>query len=414
MEGAVAAGSALGYRNCRLLQQRSLGCGMMSPHSAFKRDRFTGLAYLLVAFFAYLQAAWGPLMPFLRDELALSYTLAGLHFSAFALGMVLAGLSSRQVHHHWGSRWAIWGGAAGMAIAVLLLMVSHTVVLTLASALLMGLLGSVLQNTLQANIAERHDHYRTTALTEMSAVGSASAGLVPLVIGGFTRWGWGWRPALLMAAIALGLIFGQYHRVRLPAVPDRRPAQPLPLPFWGYWMTLFFGVAIGYCLTYWGADFLRTVVGLTRSDAASAMSLFLFAGMVGRGAGSQLSKKIPDECLVVGAIAVATVGFLLLWLAPWPGLNLTGLMITGVGAANFYPLLLSAAISTTQQPNHATARLSIGAGLAILVAPLLLGWLADQMALGRAFGLVLGLLVAITGWLLWAHHQKQKTLAGVS
>ena len=38
---------------------------------------------------------------------------------------------------------------------------------------------------------------------------------------------------------------------------------------------------------------------------------------------------------MVGAIAVATVGFLLLWLAPWPGLNLTGLMITGVGAANF-------------------------------------------------------------------------------
>ena len=387
----------------------------MSPHSAFKRDRFTGLAYLLVAFFAYLQAAWGPLMPFLRDELALSYTLAGWHFSAFALGMVLAGLSSRQVHHHWGSRWAIWGGAAGMAIAVLLLMVSHTVVLTLASALLMGLLGSVLQNTLQANIAERHDHYRTTALTEMSAVGSASAGLVPLVIGGFTRWGWGWRPALLMAAIALGLIFGQYHRVRLPAAPDRRPAQPLPLPFWGYWMTLFFGVAIGYCLTYWGADFFADGGGVDTQRCGQRHESVLIHryGWTGGGQSAE-QKKIPDECLVVGAIAVATVGFLLLWLAPWPGLNLTGLMITGVGAANFYPLLLSAAISTTQQPNHATARLSIGAGLAILVAPLLLGWLADQMALGRAFGLVLGLLVAITGWLLWAHHQKQKTLAGVS
>lgn len=384
---------------------------MSHPHS-FQRDRFTWLAYLMVAFFAYLQAAWGPLMPFLRDELQLSYTIAGLHFSAFALGMVLAGLSSGHVNHHWGSRFAIWGGAIGMALGVLLLIVSHTVVLTILSALLMGLLGSVLKNTVQANISELHDHYRTVALTEMSAVGSASSGLVPLVIGGFTHMGLGWRPALSLAAIALVFIFWRYRRVSTPMGPPSRsavsPPEKLPLPFWFYWSTLFMGVAIGYCLTYWGADFLSTVVGLTRSDAAGAMSVFLFAGMVGRTSGSQLSKLIRDECLVVGAIAVTTVGFLLFWLGSVVWLNLLGLMITGVGAANFYPLLLSAAISTTrQQSNQATARLSIGAGLAILIAPFLLGWLADRVELKHAFGLVLALLIAITVLLLYAHHLKQ-------
>lgn len=387
----------------------------MSQSPAFRRDRFTWLAYWLVAFFAYLQAAWGPLMPFLRAELHLSYTVAGLHFSAFALGMVIAGLSSRQLNARWGSRATIWGGAAGMALAVLLLVASHTVVLTILSAWLMGLLGSVLKNTVQANITKQYDHYRTTALTEMSAVGSASAGLVPLVIGGFTQVGWGWRPAPAMATIALALIFWQYRRVSTPGSPAAAPADisraALPLPFWCYWVTLLFGVAIGYCLTYWGADFLHMVVGLDRSQAASAMSVFLFAGMVGRAAGSQLSRWIPDECLVVGAIAVATIGFLLLWLAPVAWLNLLGLVITGVGAANFYPLLLSAAIGTTdQQPNRATARLSIAAGLAILIAPLLLGWIADQIELGKAFGLVLVLLVAITGLLLLARHLKEKML----
>lgn len=384
----------------------------MSHPTSFKRDRFTWLAYLLVAFFAYLQAAWGPLMPFLRDELQLSYTLAGLHFSAFALGMILAGLSSRLVNYRWGSRFAIWGGAAGMALGVLLLVASHTVALTIMSALLMGLLGSVLKNTIQANISEHHDRYRTAALTEMSAVGSASAGLVPLVIGGFTHFGMGWRPAIALAAIALIVIFWQYRRICPPQSPICNPSntvQKLPLPFWGYWAALFFGVAIGYCLTYWGADFLSTVVGLARSDAASAMSVFLFAGMVGRVAGSQLSKKIPDECLVVGAIGMTTVGFLLFWLASITWLNLLGLMITGIGAANFYPLLLSAAMSTTQQqPNQATARLSIGAGLAIFIAPFLLGWIADQIELKQAFGLVIILLVAITVLLLLARHLKQR------
>jgi fucose permease len=354
-------------------------------------------------------------MPFLRDELQLSYTVAGLHFSAFALGMVLAGLSSRRVNQHWGSRFAIWVGAAGMALGVLLLVLSQTVVLTILSALIMGLLGSILKNTLQASISKQHEHYRTTALTEMSAVGSASAGLVPLVIGGFTHFGWGWRPAIATAAIALAFIYWQNRRVRPPASRasaqhDRYPTQSLPMPFWGYCAALFFGVAIGYCFTYWGADFLHTVVGLARSDAASAMSLFLFAGMVGRVAGSQLSKKIPDECLVVGAIGVTTIGFLLFWLAPVTWLNLLGLIITGIGAANFYPLLLSAAISTTEQLNRATARLSIGAGLAILMAPFLLGWIADQIELKQAFGLVIILLVAITGLLLFARHLKQQML----
>jgi len=131
------------------------------------------------------------------------------------------------------------------------------------------------------------------------------------------------------------------------------------------------------------------------------MSVFLLAGMVGRVAGSQLSKKIPDECLVVGVIGMTTVGFLLFWLASVTWLNLMGLMITSIGAANFYPLLLSAAISTTQHPNRATARLSIGAGLAILTAPFLLGWIADQIELKQAFGPVIVLLVLLQHCCCW-------------
>lgn len=385
----------------------------MSHPNSFRRDRFTRLAYLLVAVLTYLQASWGPLMPFLRDELHLSYTTAGLHFSAFAVGMILAGVSSRYVNQKWGGRCAIWAGAAGLTVGVLLLIISHTVMLTLGSALLMGLLGSVLNNTVQANLSELHNQYRTAVLAEMSAVGSASAGLVPLMIGGFTYLGWGWRPALSVAAIALVIIFLYCRRVSIPISQapgmDCNTAQQLPLLFWWYWATLFLGVSIGYCLTYWGSDFLRTVVGLARSHAASAMSIFLFAGMIGRTCGSQLSKKSHDDCLVLGAIGLTTAGFLMLWLAPVPWLNITGLLLAGLGSANFYPLLLSVAISTSQhQPNQATARLSISAGSAILIAPFLLGWIADQIELWYAFGLVMILLVAITGVLLLAHHLRQK------
>jgi hypothetical protein len=63
--------------------------------SPFKRDRLTWLLYLLLGFYAFMQAALGPIVPFLRAELNLSYTVTGFHVSAFALGCLVRG--SRQM-----------------------------------------------------------------------------------------------------------------------------------------------------------------------------------------------------------------------------------------------------------------------------------------------------------------------------
>jgi hypothetical protein len=47
----------------------------------FRRDRVTWIAYVLLAWFAYLQAAPGLVIVHLRDELDLSYSTGGLHSS---------------------------------------------------------------------------------------------------------------------------------------------------------------------------------------------------------------------------------------------------------------------------------------------------------------------------------------------
>ena len=60
----------------------------------FARDRLTWVAYALLAWFAYLQAAPGLVVAHLRDELDLSYSVGGLHVAAFAAGSVLAGVAS--------------------------------------------------------------------------------------------------------------------------------------------------------------------------------------------------------------------------------------------------------------------------------------------------------------------------------
>src|SRR5690349_1925410 len=87
--------------------------------STFTRDRFTWLAYLMLAYYAYMQATLGTLMAFLRVELDVSYTVSGLHMSAFALGMMGAGLTSDRLAARLGRGAMFWGGGAGMAASAL-------------------------------------------------------------------------------------------------------------------------------------------------------------------------------------------------------------------------------------------------------------------------------------------------------
>ncbi|MGG6282043.1 MFS transporter [Leptolyngbya sp. AN03gr2] len=379
---------------------------------SFLRDRLTWLTYALAAFFSYLQAAIGPLMLFLRNELQISYTIAGLHFSAFALGLILAGFISVRITQSLGRKGVLWGSAAGMAIAAGLLALSYQVSLTIASTFLMGLLGALLQITIQAIISDWHLTDRAIAFTEMNVAASLSASLVPLLIGSFSQTALGWRSALWVAAIALIFIFWQGQRIAIPnleTIADKTSTnQKLPFSFWLYWTVMFFGVSIEYCLFYWGADFLESVVGLIRSDAASTMSLYVLSGFIGRIVGSRLTRTIKSESLLLSAIAISAIGFPLFWLASIPSLSILGLLIAGFGVANFYPLILSAAISTVpNQSDAATARLSIATGTAVFTAPFLLGWIADQITLRRAFGLVIVLLITIAFISQFANHSNR-------
>ena len=78
---------------------------------AFTRDRVTWIAYALLAWFAYLQAAPGLIVGHLRDEFGLSYSTGGLHIAAFAAGAVVAGLVSGAIERAVGRRVLFWASA---------------------------------------------------------------------------------------------------------------------------------------------------------------------------------------------------------------------------------------------------------------------------------------------------------------
>lgn len=373
----------------------------VQPPSAtgFHRNAATWAAYLLLGLFAYVETSVGPAMPFIRDQLDLGYLAASAHFSVFALGSMAVGLSGDRFLRRWGRRVGLWGGIAGMVAGGALLAVSPFIVGTLLGVFLMGSLGSFSLISNQAILADTHKERRTQALAESNVVASSAAVLAPLAIGGFAAIPvLGWRLALLITIPALAILFWRFGRTPIPAarlVERGTSGQPLPRTFWLLWAVLFLVMSVEWCIAYWGADFLADVVGLRRSTAATAMSLFFAAMILGRLIGARLARRRQGLTLLLVALLVAIAGFPLFWLGSAPVVNLLGLFVAGVGIANFYPLTIAVATEFAGDAvDLATTRLAISGGGALLISPLLVGAIAALVGMRWGFGFVILLLLA--------------------
>jgi fucose permease len=375
---------------------------MMPSTQPFLRDRLTWLAYAMLAYLGFSQSILGPLMPSLRGELQLNFTMGGLLPATLATGLIISGLISDRLARRWSRRVVFWLGSLGLATGVILLTSSHRFESALVAVLVMGTCSSLTQVMIQALLADTHAERRAIALTEANVAASLSTTVTPLVIGGLQSTGLGWRTIPVLILMFLTLLALNFFRQPIPDGPARRTQLAeengsLPVAFWLYWIVLFFLVAVEMSVVVWATDFLDSVAGLSRTDAVLGYSAFPAAMLVGRILGSRLTRRLPSLSLLLIALGVTLVGFPLFWLARLPALNILGLFITGLGIANHYPLTLSIAIGLVPyQSNQASARISMGVGTALLTAPLLLGWLADRLSLQLAYGMVVVLmLVAI-------------------
>jgi MFS family permease len=140
--------------------------------TGFRRDRLTWVAYLVLAWFAYLQAAPALVIGHLRDELDLSYSTGGLHVAAFAAGSLLAGVLGARLERAVGRRALFWTAAAVMAAGAAGLTIGHVAEITVGSVLVMGFGGGLLLVTIQAALADHHGERSAVALTEANVAAS--------------------------------------------------------------------------------------------------------------------------------------------------------------------------------------------------------------------------------------------------
>jgi len=370
-------------------------------HQTFHRDRFTWLAYLSLAYYAYFLNVLGPITPFLKDELRLSYTVSSFHFTAFAVGILLIGFAGHLPIQRMGRWTSLWIGMFGISLSAVLLVAGRHPVITIGASFLMGLIGSLILAIVPAALADQHGEMRAVALSEGNMISSLVASCAALMVGWSASLAGNWRWALGILAVAplfMYLIFGKGSSSTTISISKETGSSTpsLPVLFWIYWMALVLAVSVEFCMIFWSADYLENVLGMVKANAAQAVSLFLGAMIVGRMAGSRFVQHFSTRSVVMLSILIASLGFLIFWRTENIFAGLIGLFLTGLGVANLYPLILSMTIGAANGNTvQASARTTLASGTAILALPLALGRLADAVGIRSAYSVVLVLLIGV-------------------
>jgi predicted MFS family arabinose efflux permease len=376
----------------------------MIERGPFARDRMTLLAYGMAGMFGYAIGVLGPSMPLLRDELGMSRTLGGAHFTLVAAGALAVGLFAERLNRRFGRRMVLWVGGAGAACGVGLVGIASHPALSLLGAMMIGGPGSAMLTAVQSSLSDRHQRHRAVALTEGNLATSVGTVFPALLIGGLEATLLGWRAAMTVPVLLVIALFLAGAAEPLPpaspapdAVPGRRRRErPLGRPFWLLWAAVVPAVASEWCIGAWGAGYLVDVGGATEGRAALLMVAFFGAMAVGRYGGSRLARRIDPAPIVLGSTAIALAGVLLFWASGEIGAITAGLFVAGVGIANLFPMILTMAFERSPgRADLASARIMAAGGAAVVTAPLTLGAVADRVGIRPSFGLVPALLLAL-------------------
>ncbi|MGD9959277.1 MFS transporter [Nocardioides sp.] len=357
---------------------------------AYVRDRLTWVAFLMLAWFAYLQTAPGLVVPHLRDEFDLSYTAGGLHVAGFAVGSMVAGLASSRIERALGRRRLLWCSAALMALGTIGLTAGGRVEVTVGSVVVMGVGGGLLLATIQALLADHHGERRTVALAEANVGASIS---YVVLIGAFAATaalGAGWRTALLASLLVPAVVWLLNRRLGVAEGPvTAAGAGSLPGRFWVAAVVLVCAAAAEWCVSAWGATFVEEAVDVSTDTAVSLMAAYFGGFLLGRTVGSRLAHRFHPTRLLAYALGIAGVGFAVLWPSATIVQALLGLALLGLGIGNLFPMALSIAVAVApDRAALASGRAVTVTSLAVLLAPLAVGALADATTLKTALTIV--------------------------
>ena len=356
------------------------------------RDRPTWLVYLQLSSWAWFLYAFGATQALLRDEQGTSKSVAALHGSTFAVGGLVGALVTAPAIRLLGRGMVMRVTALGTAASMLLYTTPDAAPwVTMTAACLACLFGTALLITINAFLLDHQGTAGAAAITEANAFAAFATLLGPLTVGIGVATVFGWRAGIWTAMIgmlALEVWRGRHvaaFGTREQALHESQIGRMPRAIGWSLALIAFF-IATEFSMTLWGADLLRDRCGFGPAAAAASLATISGGIFVGRLIGVRLALHFHSDTILRGSVIFALVAFALMWsFTVWP-VVLLGMCAVGLGIGVQWPMGVARAVRASDGlTDRAAAYCSISGSIAIIIAPVMLGTLADHVGVHTAF-----------------------------
>ncbi|MFJ8768653.1 MFS transporter [Streptomyces clavifer] len=364
--------------------------------TGFGTEQVRRARYAVAAVFAVHGAVTGSFatrVPWVQDHASVSAGQLGLALAFPAIGASLTMPLAGRVSHRFGARTALRGLLALWTLALILPALAPNLVTLCAALFVYGAtagMSDVAMNALGVEVENRLDKSIMSGLHGMWSVGAllgSAAGTVAAHLGTDARLHHT-MAALVLTALAL---VACRNVLDLRSEPDEEPPPRFTLPPRS---ALVIG-AVGFCAVFaegasmdWSAVYLRDIMGSSAGLAAASTTAFALMMAIARIAGDRVVDRFGAVRTVRVSGLLATVGGLLVVLAPGPAAALCGFGLLGLGVAVVVPLAFAAAGRSGDNPSRAIAGVATITYTSGLIAPSAVGSLAEATSLLASFGLV--------------------------
>lgn len=349
-----------------------------------------GSAYVDQVVIGYLLYGVGAVTAFLAAALTLSDAEAALHSSLLAIGLLGAGLAGDRIDTTIGAKRANVLAYVLLAIASVCIATAPAYLVTLAGAGMVGVSVGLLLAHVNRALTRGGGALAQVRMSRAALVAMVGSISVPIVIGLGENSGLGWQLAFVVAGglIVVGLLGTRWREDgRVVAV---RHAGRLTKGYWLAWWLLVLVVSVEFAIVFWASTLVERQVGVSLADATIVAASF-YAGMAASRLGLSFATVGGRDAMMLMrlGLALALAGSLLAWSAGDVVVAGLGIFLGGVGVGFQYPLCVSVALALVPDlQDKGSARLILASGVAILVAPFVLGVAADAAGVSTAWLLI--------------------------
>lgn len=151
----------------------------------------------------------------------------------------------------------------------------------------------------------------------------------------------------------------------------------------------FLGNTIEFAVNDWSALYLVDVRGLDPSQAVAGFAMFAAAMTLARFAGGPVVARMGSRRVITTGGLLVAIGMTMTVFSPVVWISILGFLITGIGAANNAPLLMSQSARLPGVPPGAgVGATATGLTSGFLLAPPLIGFVAQGFGLSVALTLM--------------------------